>query len=215
MVGFKLLTHVYRRLNEIKGFSKDPSVFCGNMNVLAFGDFYQLRPVFDSFVFQKDVLGVHIWKELFRPVFLSTNHRQKGDRYLRLLTNIRLGHLTNEDELLLEARLFTSEILDHDPQFKDALWIFPARKSAADYNKLCMARLSESANTPIISSIACDELLDGPPHITRENAHMCIPSDGTITAGLSKELTLSVGCRVMLLRNINCNDGLVREHIQI
>ena len=35
MVGFKLLTHVHKRLNELKGFSEDPSVFFGNMNVLA------------------------------------------------------------------------------------------------------------------------------------------------------------------------------------
>ena len=48
-----------------------------------------------------------------------------------------------------------------------------------------------------------------PPHVTNEDARECIPSDATVAAGLPSKLSLVIGCRVMLLRNIKCNDGLV------
>ena len=61
----------------------------------------------------------------------------------------------------------------------------------------------------VVTVDATDVLIDGPPHVTNENAHECIPSDDTVAAGLPSKLSLVIGCRVMLLYNINCKDGLV------
>ena len=74
---------------EIKGID-DPSVFFGGVSVIAVGDFYQLPPVRDSFLFQngKDYVPgtTHLWRDLFRLVELKANMRQHGDAtYAQLL----------------------------------------------------------------------------------------------------------------------------------
>ena len=135
MVGLKMFTHIHKRLNEIKGLSEDSFAYLGNFNIFAFGDFYQLRPVFDRFVFHSNNdVGVHLWRDLFKPVFLTTNHRQKDNQYLQLLTSVRVGELPEECDELLKTRLFTVEEINNKDEFKSALRIFSTRKQAAAYN---------------------------------------------------------------------------------
>jgi ATP-dependent DNA helicase PIF1 len=67
MVSNTMLTYISRRLSEIKN-----SEFAfGGMNVLAVGDFFQLRPIKGFFAFTNKVL----W-HLFHTVFLKQNMRQ-------------------------------------------------------------------------------------------------------------------------------------------
>ena len=51
MVSSTLLYYIHRRLQEIKGCQNNQSTF-GDVTVIAVGDFYQLKPVKNSFVFE-------------------------------------------------------------------------------------------------------------------------------------------------------------------
>jgi hypothetical protein len=50
MVGPNILLAIHKRLSEIKGTPDD--VLFGNVSILAVGDFYQLPPVFQPYIFE-------------------------------------------------------------------------------------------------------------------------------------------------------------------
>ncbi|XP_062586775.1 uncharacterized protein LOC134248381 isoform X1 [Saccostrea cucullata] len=83
MVSSTMLTYISRRLSDIK----QCELPFGGLNVIAIGDFFQLRPVKASFVFENTIL----W-ELFKPIFLKENMRQRDDNlYASLLNRARVG----------------------------------------------------------------------------------------------------------------------------
>ena len=51
MVSYETLGFIHQRLTEIKG-TDDTEVYFGGLNIIAVGDFYQLPPARDRFVFQ-------------------------------------------------------------------------------------------------------------------------------------------------------------------
>ena len=51
MVSYETLGFIHQRLTEIKE-TDDTEVYFGGLNIIAVGDFYQLPPVRDRFVFQ-------------------------------------------------------------------------------------------------------------------------------------------------------------------
>jgi hypothetical protein len=78
MVGKEMLNFINLRLQEIMGNSLD----FGGISVLAGGDFYQLKPVFDD---------RNIWKDLFQIFVLEDIMRQKDDfEYAQLLNRLRI-----------------------------------------------------------------------------------------------------------------------------
>ena len=64
----------------IKGTDDTEVYFCG-LNIIAVGDFYQLPPACDRFVFQNDrgyvPASTNLWRDLFTMVELHTNMRQE------------------------------------------------------------------------------------------------------------------------------------------
>ena len=73
---------IHQRLTEIKG-TDDTEVYFGGLNIIAVGNFYQLAPVRDRFVFQNGrgyvPASTHLWRDLF-IMELHTNMRQRNDR---------------------------------------------------------------------------------------------------------------------------------------
>uniref|UniRef100_A0A1X7V4V4 ATP-dependent DNA helicase n=1 Tax=Amphimedon queenslandica TaxID=400682 RepID=A0A1X7V4V4_AMPQE len=51
MVSYLTMSYIHKRLSEIKG-TEDTEVHFGGLNVTAGGDFFQLIPVMEKFVFQ-------------------------------------------------------------------------------------------------------------------------------------------------------------------
>ena len=82
MVSYETLGFIHQRLTEIKG-TDDTEVYFGGLNIIAVGDFYQLPPVRDRFVFQNGrgyvPASTHLWRDLFTMVELHTNMRQRND----------------------------------------------------------------------------------------------------------------------------------------
>lgn len=131
MVSGDMLTFISRRLSEIK----DCDLPFGGCNIIAVGDFFQLRPVKGNFAFKNELL----W-HLFQPMFLKENNRQNSDlSYYFLLNRVRIGMPLENDISFLKSRLQYDET-----KFSKFLHIYPTRQQVEMYNN---NQLSKLANT--------------------------------------------------------------------
>uniref|UniRef100_A0A1X7VIB7 ATP-dependent DNA helicase n=1 Tax=Amphimedon queenslandica TaxID=400682 RepID=A0A1X7VIB7_AMPQE len=141
MVSYLTMSFIHKRLTEIKG-TDDTEVLFGGLNVIAVGDFYQLPPVRDKFVFE-DGRGcnpgsTHLWRDEFKLVELTHHMRQRGDtQYSEILNRVRIGSQTKSDISVLRSRL-TSCIRDpinvSQPPFVDALRPMLLKEQVEEYN---------------------------------------------------------------------------------
>ena len=95
MVSYETFVFIHKRLTEIKG-TDDTEIHFGGLNIIAVGDFYQLPPVRDRFIFQNGKGytqgSTHLWRELFTVIELTANMRQRNDTcYSEILNRIRTG----------------------------------------------------------------------------------------------------------------------------
>ena len=117
MVSSTLLYYIHRRLQEIKGCQNNQSTF-GDVTVIAVGDFYQLKPVKNSFVFELPNDGyaaLHdpLWYQ-FKFTELTQIMRQKDDkRFAELLNRVRTNSCTEEDIKLLKSRIIAADSSDY------------------------------------------------------------------------------------------------------
>ena len=107
-VSYETLGFIHQRLTEIKR-TDDTEVYFGGLSIIAVGDFYQLPPVRDRFVFQNGrghvPASTHLWRDLFKMVEFNTSMRQRKDTtYSEVLNHIRTGDHTTEDIQLLQTR---------------------------------------------------------------------------------------------------------------
>ena len=81
----------------------------GGMQVILCGDFFQLPPVEDRFVFTSP-----IWSFLALPIVpLTTPVRQRGDlQWFNLLNRIRIGSVVSDDITLLSSRVSRLDMVD-------------------------------------------------------------------------------------------------------
>uniref|UniRef100_A0A8C4NJN1 ATP-dependent DNA helicase n=1 Tax=Eptatretus burgeri TaxID=7764 RepID=A0A8C4NJN1_EPTBU len=106
MVGNKMLNFIHKRLQEITGSSQ---VF-GGISIIVVGDFFQLRPVCDSYIFaniDKDYgpLATNLWQTHFQMFELHEIMRQRDDlQFAQLLNRLREGRQTPADLQLLRTR---------------------------------------------------------------------------------------------------------------
>ena len=218
MVSYETLGFIHQRLTEIKG-TDDTEVYFGGLSIIAVGDFYQLPPVRDRFVFQNGrgyvQASTHLWRDLFTMVELHTNMRQRNDTtYSEVLNRIRTGDHTPEDIQLLRTRL-TSGIINpvqlRDAKFSSALYLMPRKEQVEEYNTQRLLELAQT--TPVCEFKAEHVILESRylPHgvTSRDVPEQLIPKNDNNCAGLPHTLKLAVGAQVMLRRNIMCEDGLV------
>ena len=120
--------------------------------------------------------------------------RQQGDgRFKNCLNRIRVAILNAEDELLLKSRGMNEQNYPIE-----ALHIFSTNAQVNAHNSRKLAALTTTHRTnPAIDKI---------PSVLKKTA---MPSDARFTAGLLNQLCLAVGARVMLIRNLDVEDGLV------
>lgn len=77
----------------------------GGIQIICTGDFYQLGPIskdkIEKFCFESDT-----WDDVFlNTVTLTENMRQNDSVFQTLLTNMRHGSITEEDNAILESRI--------------------------------------------------------------------------------------------------------------
>lgn len=98
---FEILDQVFKKVRQ-------NSKAFGGIQILFFGDFLQLPPVknsltpnYNNFCFESPV-----WKELnLQNIILEQVFRQSDNKFIKLLNNLRIGKIDNEDKLLLESRI--------------------------------------------------------------------------------------------------------------
>ena len=120
---------------EIKGCQNNQSTF-GDVTVIAVGDFYQLKPVKISFVFEFPDDG---YATLYDPLWyqfqfteLTQIMRQKDDkRFAELLNHVRTNSCTEEDLKLLESRTISPDSSDYP---FESLHVYTTWKNVNKYN---------------------------------------------------------------------------------
>ena len=114
MVGRRLWKKSDSRLKEIFG-TKKPF---GGLHVIAVGDFFQMAPVRDSYVFKDDdedygPLSTNLWTSLMYVYTLTEIMRQRGEReFCEVLNRLRTGDSTDEDQAIFKSRVINEK--DHE-----------------------------------------------------------------------------------------------------
>ena len=99
MVGSGMFNFLNLRLQQIMG-NKQPF---GGISLITVGDLFQLKPVFDKWIFENsqigcDALASNIWAEYFTLFELTEIMRQKDDKeFAELLNGLREGKHSKDD----------------------------------------------------------------------------------------------------------------------
>jgi hypothetical protein len=196
MVGSDILLQIHYRLCEIKS-SSDPF---GGISVVVFGDLYQLPPVMQQFVF-KPVSDPYVnlygslWKQ-FLLVELKQIMRQNEDlRFANLLNRVRTASHTKEDIELLKTREISKDCTDYPSH---ALHVFSTNQSVNEHNAEMLQKLQTKHE--VLTAV------DKKPEALKSYD---VSQDSRFTGGLPSQITLAIGAKVMVIRNIDISDGLV------
>ena len=124
MIGCRLLTQISDTLADAKAVTDVPF---GGMNIIVAGDFAQLPPVGETRLYawvnpscrssvQKNsnlqiTMGKLLWLTFTQVIILEELVRQRGfgnERFMELLSRLRLGHCTDDDFHLLNTRVLAN-----------------------------------------------------------------------------------------------------------
>ena len=150
--------------------------------------------------------------------------RQHSDKeYADLLSNVRVGKLTDKQFGLLTERLLTPgrrasvstichkyNSLVADGHFP--LILLPRTNLCDEINTAMLAQLGTQAH--MLTAIdTLDTVVTSQMMKKVQQAYQKSDDDVTRTAGLEKHLQLCIGCKVMLKRNMNVDAGLVNRSV--
>lgn len=206
MVGAALFEQVESRLRQIF----DANHRFGGISLIAVGDFTQLKPVCDRYIFQGSkknpyhaIAGGALWSD-FKLYELDEIMRQKDDiPFARALQNFASCKLTADDISLLESR-----VSDDAPP--DAIHLFASNAEVDLFNKSALEKLTTFG----VQSEARDTCYGGGNPKTKEGYLNSLKDAKTSeTGGLLSLLTLKVSAKYMITDNIDVEDGLVNGAI--
>lgn len=206
MVPYTTLKNIHLRLQQLK---QDQGFF-GGINVILFGDLMQLPPVSrtlgSAYCYQQpaNLAGeINLW-QLFSFCELPQNMRQAGDgTFVDILNNIRVGELTMGQLEILDNRRVPLEGLFSDGE---TVRIFPTTNQVDSYNSKMTEQLGKSHRLYQIN--ATDISLEAKTYGQCPRKEY-VPNDPNKTGGILSTISIGLGSRVMLRRNININHGLV------
>ena len=107
MVGRELFNKSEYRFREIFGIG----MTFGDLHVIVVGDFFQMAPVRDSYVFKDDFkdygpLSPNLWKDHFYIYTLTEIMHQKDEKqFCEVLNRLRIGELMESDNALFMSRI--------------------------------------------------------------------------------------------------------------
>jgi ATP-dependent DNA helicase PIF1 len=165
----------------------------GGMIVIVTGDFYQLSPINDTYVFETET-----WREMdFHNIKLETVYRFTDDLYRDMLARIRTAKHTPEDNVQLYKRVKAFNELDIDSMEIKPTFLTSKRIDVDEENR---EELRKNPNELVIYK-AFDEYKENENDKDKDTFDI-------LSLVSSKNLELKVGAQVMLLININVEDGL-------
>ena len=202
MVGHGMFRYIDKRLQQIMGSNK---VF-GGVSIIAVGDLFQLKPVFDGWIFNDlrddyGPLATNLWKCNFTSYELTEIMRQKDDQtFAQLLNRLREGIHTTGDLTVLEARRFAAQEV---PQ--NATHLFQTNNLVNAHNNAMFDMLiTTKVQIPSIDIVTGDVSKS-----VKQTILDHIPKNPQKTMGLTNNLSLGVDQRVDLCVNVAVDDGLI------
>ena len=187
----------FERLNTIFKTLKRNSKFFGGVQLILSGDLLQLTPVFDKNT--KDIRMIHqssIFKNL-TIVHLDKIFRQSDQLFVDLLARLRIGEHTESDIDMISSRLVDCKLEDE----LNTIHLVPTNKQMQSINITQLEKLTSKKYHFTAHFFGDRELVSELQ--TQFNQR-----------GLT-ELTLKVGAKVMLVKNLNVNEGLVNGSLGI
>ncbi|CAF1560346.1 unnamed protein product [Rotaria magnacalcarata] len=204
MVGFTMFQQVDARLQQIMKVKKP----FGGISLLVLGDFNQLKPIGDKYIFQYNnsynaLVDNPLWS-LFRLFELTEIMRQKDDKPFAIaLSNLAKGMMTSEDINLLKSRIVSVDKLEGT---ENAIRVFRSNAEVDAYNAKALASL----NTERATANAYDFCVgDGLASIKEKVLSNVKNLKTTETYGLPLKIDLKVGAKYMMTVNFDTEDGLV------
>lgn len=197
MIGAKRLYQLHCRLQEINPKSVEPF---GGIFIYFFGDFRQLPPVKDVPLYltsssQPNAMkGLKIFQDIKNRIELKSSFRQAEDkRFAELVDRLGFGCISGEDYNLLWSRNYDLLSPTELREFDTAVYLCAVNERVKSANEKHLEKLNE----PIAEIIAINK----PDCILK-------PSEEE-AGGLLPCIYLSIGCRVMLIKNLWTQAGLV------
>lgn len=189
----------------------------GGIQVILVGDFFQLPPVKIEQIDGKDFcFNSKTWNELnLTTIYLTKVRRQSEKRYIEALNNVRVDKTSVKDLKVFYERDFEA---DYEPD-KNILRIFGTNRDADSYNTKCFEEIEErpyvfnSTDTLYQYSLLDDTC--SAIEINEDNLSKISQVDKWCIEQFERDckaphnLELKEGCRVMLLKNLDLNKGLV------
>ena len=178
----------------------------GGLQVLLFGDFYQLPPVLDEDKTEEEMIKEHylsefafhsdVWRKVNFPLLeLEVNQRQKGDdAFFEILNRIRVHRETSFDLNKVNRKVEKGRMMSN----KDNVVKLCAFNRTADGTNFAL--MQELTSDPVEKKAKIRYYRFGVPTFVEEDEcdDFKIPKDDYPT---EKYLKLKVGAKVMFLRN--------------
>ncbi|CAD6226275.1 GSCOCG00011863001-RA-CDS, partial [Cotesia congregata] len=186
----------------------------GGISVVVFGDFNQLSPVGDRYIFQShtkdlygDIIGNPLWN-LFTSFQLTEIMRQKDDlKFAEALNNLVNGTLSKNDLNLFESRIVKN--VEKIP--RNAIHLFRTNDEVDNFNNTL---INKDVKKKII--VAIDKVTGkSVKSIDEKLLSLCKNLETKNAQGLPSYLSLSIGIKYMLTINIDVEDGLVNGAVGI
>ena len=180
----------------------------GGISVVVLGDFNQLRPVGDKYIFQSNnsynaLVDSPLWS-LFELFELTEIMRQKDDKiFATALGNIAKGTVMLDDIDLLKSRIVSNENLEI---MGDPIRAFRSNAEVDAYNTKVLANLNTEGATANAYDFCVD---DGLASIREKVLNNVKNLKTTETYGLPLQIDLKVGAKYMMTVNLDIEDGLV------
>ncbi|XP_078328660.1 uncharacterized protein LOC144623788 [Crassostrea virginica] len=205
MVGNRSLALIDSRLQLLTGIKKP----FGGISIIAVGDFFQLKPVMDRWIFQdlnRDAqsLANNLWKEHFSIFELDEIMRQKDDLdFAQLLNRLRYNVLTADDMNVIQRCMIT-ETDDNYPHH--APHLFTQNSKVDAYNNQLIEKLDgEKIIVNSVDAVTKDYSKELKQKLLRSLFNV---DDVSKTANLMQNLILAVGMIYDISVNVDVSDGL-------
>ena len=210
MVGNLVWAALNKKLQQVF----ENTLLFGGISIIVVGDFLQLKPVRQDFVFQLNkysaygyIAGVPLW-ECFKIFKLTIIERQKDDlEFAKALNRLGRGEHDTNDVKLLQTRIITKKD-------DSSINIFRTNEESGIFNVEYLLHHTvfnpkdkkESYSTNIIKSVTKNTVLND--DIIKDALNKASYVTKNI-CGITYKIDLQVDVMYRIIKNINIKDGLV------
>lgn len=210
-----LSAELFEKINMLCQKLRKSTRLFGGIQLVLTGDFYQLLPVFNKkstlytenidtrLLFESELFTLHFNKKNKNIINLTTNFRQTDKKFIELLNRMRIGAYTQDDINLLNSKIIKKE--DETSILQKCVYLVSSNKRAQVIN---ISNLDKLNHPPIKYQSQFVET--GNKEYSNElykELYTQFNQKGII------EVVLKKNARVMLIKNINVEEGLVNGSV--